>query len=422
VELLEQRLASVESKLAQPPPPPPAPPASSWTQGLHLSAYLQLQYGRSDLSQDQLQQGGTPLNQDAFVVRRGRLRLRGEWSFAGFLIEIDGNTVNGASVGLRRAEAFFFLKNPAADAPPYIKATAGLTRIPFGYEVPQPENDYLFTERTTGSLAFFPGPQDVGFTLSGGVGPLRYSLGVMGGYPSASGVNIPLTAEPTWVGRLGATRPNAESFEISGGVSFLDGTGLSPGSDATKSTLQWQDLNENGVVDAGEVIGVPGAAARPSATFTRWAVDADFEVGFRTRAGWTRLAAEATIASNLDRGLFVADPVFLGRQLRETSFFVSIVQDITRFAFVGIRADLYNPDADYLTSDRGQPMVTDQTITTISPLAGLVLPAGLTPGMPGKGRLVFQYNIINNAEGLALSGVPTNLDSNNWTLRLQAEF
>jgi hypothetical protein len=427
VERLEQRLASVEAKLSQPAPAPPPAVLSSWTQGLHLSGYLQLQYGRSDLSEDQIQQGGASLNQDAFVVRRARLRVRGEWDFSGFLLEIDGNTVNGASVGLRRAEAFLFWRSadaksdrPASDfdafkeAPPYIKATAGLTRIPFGHEVPEPENELLFMERTTASLAFFPGPQDVGLVVSGGVGPLRYALGVMGGYPSASGVSIPLTAQPTWVGRLGAARPGRDSFEISGGVSFLDGTGLSPGTDATKATLQWQDLNENGVVDTGEVVGIPGASARPSETFSRWAVDADFEVGFRTKAGWTRLATEAALASNLDRGLFVADPVFLGRDLRETSFFVSLEQDITRFAFVGVRADLYNPDSDFLTSDRGQPMVTDQTITTISPHAGLVL--------PGRGRLVFQYNFVNNAEGLALNGVPTSLDSNNWTVRLQAEF
>jgi hypothetical protein len=56
----------------------------------------------------------------------------------------------------------------------------------------------------------------------------------------------------------------------------------------------------------------------------------------------------------------------------------------------------------------------DQTLTTWSPLVGLVL--------PGRARLTFEYDHVVDLEGLDSRGVPTDLRNDQWALRLQAEM
>jgi hypothetical protein len=46
--------------------------ADRW--GIRFSGYIQAQYQSNQLSEDQLQQGGQPLNRDRFMIRRGRAR------------------------------------------------------------------------------------------------------------------------------------------------------------------------------------------------------------------------------------------------------------------------------------------------------------------------------------------------------------
>ncbi len=374
---------------------------------LRLTGFVQVQYQHTDISQDQLSPTGASLNQDLFLVRRARLRLAGDWTFFSFIFEADGNTVNGPAVGLTRAEASLFWRKDAL-AIPYIKGTLGLTAIPFGFELQQPENELLFMERSTGSRAFFPLKQNIGAVLAGGLGIFRYQLAAMGSESSAY-PNSP-TANPDFLGRVGIEHTMNPDLLVAGGVSFLDGTGFSPGSNATK----WIDTNENGVIDPGEIIGVPGTAARPSSTFNHWGVNVDLEVGVRTRAGWTRLYGEATLGSNLDRSLFVADPAAIGRNLREIAFLAGVTQEITKYGFVGFRADGYNPDLDSTTSERGLVLVTSQTITTLAPIIGLQL--------PGRARLTFEYDYVINLLGRTSAGVPTQLDDNDWILRLQGEL
>src|SRR5258708_2573572 len=99
--------AQVE-ELRAPPPPPPAPPANGppppekappppatarplgseafwpWVlppDGVTLGGYLQAQYESHEDSQDQLFQGGAPMNQDRFLIRRARASFVGEWPY-----------------------------------------------------------------------------------------------------------------------------------------------------------------------------------------------------------------------------------------------------------------------------------------------------------------------------------------------------
>lgn len=391
--------------------------------GTFVSGYVQAQYENSQLSEDQLQQGGLPLNQDRFLVRRARLRVDRAWQWAHVAIEIDGNTTRAPTFGLRRAEASLLYRNPAADAPPWIRLTAGLSEIPFGYEMTDSSRSRVFMERSTGSLALFPGEPDVGVRLSGGVGFFRYSVAALNGEPiddrPGRQARDPNAAKDL-VGRVGVETtlrddPDKRAhLKLAGGVSFLTGKGFHPGTDATKNAVIWRDLNENGVLDAGELTAIPGTAAVPSQNFQRWAIGADLGLSLDTKLGRSRLYGEVFVAQNADRGLAIADPIATGSDIRELGWYVAFIQEVTPWGLVGFRADRYDPNADFLDDRVGKLVPSDASITTLSPLVGATLPDRI--------RLVFQYDAIIDKLARDASGVPTDLKNDQFTIRLQGEL
>jgi hypothetical protein len=428
IDALEAELA--ERKAAGPPreqgPSAPGFGGPLFGRGVWgISAYVQAQYEQHQDSSDQVAQGGALLNQDRFLVRRGRLRLDAAWEYAELAVEVDGNTTYGASLGPRRINASLVwrgrpwdakleARGPRGEPPPLAKLTLGLTGIPFGFELLDSHKDRVFLERTMASAAFFPGDQDVGAVLSGGVGFFRYALAAMNGEPLSDKSSIPIgdaTHAKDISARLGADAQPSDAFRISGGVSALYGTGFHAGTDATKPGVVWVDLNGDGIVQVPELMGVPGMAATPSKTFMRWAVNADLELRLRTPIGWSMLYGEATIATNLDRGLFVADPVTTGVDVRELGAYAAFVQEVTPYGLVGFRFDYYDPNADFLQSTAGKLVPVSQAIYTFSPLVGLQL--------PDRARLVFEYDAVRNLLGIDARGVPTNLAMNHFALRLQ---
>jgi hypothetical protein len=425
LEALRSRIEELEQgepEVEEPPPPPRA--SSLLPEWLSLTAYVQAQYEWSDLSEDELLQGGVVMNRDRFSVRRGRVRVAGQWEHFGLEVELDGSTTRGPFFGLRRTQVTARYPNPTEGLPPFVQVAVGLTEIPFGYELRQSQRDWLFMERSLGSLAFFRGPIDAGVRVSGGVGPVRYDVAVMGGtpYDDRAGQTFALdpTAAPDLVGRVGAEMDPDPSFALAGGVSLLWGTGFHPGEDAVKGRLEWRDLNESGTLDTGEIIAIPGRAATPSETFERWAVNVDASTAFRTPIGWTRLAVEATIAQNLDRSLFVADPVALGLDMREISAYALVTQEIFDIGIVGFRYDYYEPNSDLFDQRRGVAVPADASIHTLSPLVGVRLPDELMPGF--RARAVFQYDVILDALGRDSRGVPADLANDQFTVRIQGEL
>ncbi len=391
--------------------------------GVRISGYVQTQYQWSQLSEDQLQQGGAPLNQNRFMIRRGRVRVSGDWRFVAFDLELDGSTTRGPFVGVRQANVSVLWRNPDARLPPYLMVTAGLTESPFGHELRLGQRDMIFMERSAGSLAFFPGPVDVGVRVRGGISAFRYDLAVMNGTPlddrAGARAGFDPTSAPDYMGRLGfEARPKKAA--ISGGVSFLYGTGFHAGQDAGKSHVEWSDFNENGALDSGELVAVPGRAATPSLNFKRWAVNADFQLAFRSKAGWSQLLFEATMASNLDRDFLVADPVVAGADLRELHGYAAYLQELYRWAIVGARYDFYDPNSDLLDQRRGAFVPAIAAIHTVSPVVGAVLPGGVVRGF--RGRLMFQYDAVHDALGRDARGVPANLRNDQFIVRLQGEF
>jgi hypothetical protein len=395
-----------------------SPWSRKWARGFVVSGYVQGQYQQNQTSEDQLDASGNPLNQNRFLLRRGRLRFDHGWDFAFATLEIDGNNVNGLAFGLRRAEASLLWRARDPSAPPLITFTVGLTDIPFGYELFEPNRTRLFLERTTASRALFPGDTTFGARAMGAVGFFRYAIGIFDGTPvpdsEPSAAGFDPTSEKDIMARFGVETQPTKDLGVSGGVSFARGTGFHPGTTATKSSLQWQDLNQNGAVDAGELQGVAGQASTPSKTFGRWAIGVDLQARLRTPIGRGLLYGEAYVASNYDRALLVADPTQTGVDLREVGGYVGYVQEITAYGLLGLRVDAYNPNGDATSQRAGAILPLDQTITTWSPLIGLVL--------PGRARLTFEYDHILDLEGLDSRGVPTDLRNDQWALRLQAEM
>jgi hypothetical protein len=428
LEALRARITELEARADAAPTPSPSPSpthdlASDILRGLHVSAYLQAQYEWSQLSQNEIGPDGNLLNRDRFDIRRGRIRLRGQWDAFSLDLEVDGSTTRGPFFGLRRATVGLAYANPENETTPYVAGLVGLTDIPFGHELRLGQRDMPFMERTTGSLAFFRGPIDVGARMNGGLGPFRYDLAVMTGTPiddraGASGVDP--TAEPDVMGRLGADAHPIDALTIAGGVSFLWGTGFSVGTPAQKSRVEWRDLNENGTLDTGELAVIPGRAALASATFQHWAVGADLELGLDTPLGRTDLFGEFVLASNLDRGLFVADPIATGADVREVSAYAAVVQSILGWGVIGFRYDYYDPNSDFTTQRRGLSVPTNASMHTFSPMVGVTLPPELVPGF--RARLVVQYDAVIDHLGRDARGVPADLPNDQLTVRVQGEL
>lgn len=401
--------------------------------GFSVQGYVQAQYESHQDSEDQVQQGGTLLNRDRFVLRRGRLRVDGNWDFANLQLEIDGNTTNAPQLRILHGFASVQIPSFKKDNPVPIAAfTMGLFDVPFGYELIESPRTRYFMERTQASRAFFPGEPDLGMWLHGGLSFVRWSIGLMNGQPLETKSGFPGLSPASakdLVIRVGVDTHPRENLQIAGDVSALRGRGFHAGTDATKNQLLWRDLNEDGAIQPNELTGQAASSATPSQTFEHWAIGADLQARLETKLGTTAFLAEVQIAQNLDRGLYVGDPLLTGIDVRELGFYVGLTQEITRWGVVGFRYDYYDPNGDFFDKRGGKLVPTQQTIHTFSPMVGLRLPADVWPfrlwGHTTNGdraRLLFQYDIIRDHFARSAAGIPVDLKNDTATLRLQVSL
>lgn len=386
--------------------------------GLRIGGYVQTQYESNQLSESQLQQGGVPLNQDRFTLRRGRLRLDRGWEYANVTLELDANTTRGVNVGIRRAEGSLLYRGHNGEAlPPLVMLSLGVTDLPFGFELLESSRVRPFMERSLGSAALFPTEMDIGAKLSGAISFLRYALAITNGEPVD---DLPgryfrdPNAAKDYSGRVGVETQPVKALSLAGGTSFYQGTGFHPGTSATKPSFTWIDSNEDRAIQASELQAIPGTAAQPSANFKRWAYALDFELVLTTVAGATRLYAEGFVASNLDRAYLIADPGLSGIDVREAGGYVALAQDVTNWAQIGLRASYYDPNADFAESVRGRQVPSSLAVRTFSALVAL--------RYQDRARLSFQYDFVRDYLAKDAEGVPTDAKNNQWTLRLQVEL
>ncbi len=381
-----------------------------------LSGYVQAQYQYDQSSSDQLAPGGTPLNQNHFVVRRGRLRVTADWQSWQAVLELDGNTVRGPAASLQRAELTWRAPGGTREKP-WLAVTAGLTDIPFGDELTVPQDQLPFLERSAGSQAFFTGPRDVGVRIHGTLDWFRYDLAAMNGAPLDERGGLP-SLDPAsaldLIGRLGVDTAPSDSLRITGGISYLTGRGFSPGTDASKAQVVWRDFNGDGQLSDGELVAVPATAAVASSTFDRWAVGVDVAATLQSALGVTKLALEGALGDNIDRGLFVADPVLAGRDQRGVTGLVALTHDLPWWVYVGVRASLYRPDLDLTDPQRGVLVPASPRYDVISPVLGV--------RWSQFAQLVAQGDFIFDTLGRNAVGTPADAANNRFTLRAQVRF
>jgi hypothetical protein len=384
--------------------------------GLRIGGYLQTQFESNQQSSDQLQSGGSPYNLDRFSLRRGRLRLDRGWQYANATLELDANTTRGVTVGIRRAEGSLLYRGHNAADLPLVMLSLGVTDLPFGFELLESSRVRPFMERSLGSSALFPTEMDVGLKLSGAVSFLRYAFALSNGEPVDTLNRYPRdpNAAKDFSGRVGVETQPLNALAISGGTSFYQGKGFHAGTDATKPSFTWLDINEDRQIQESELQAISGTVAQPSLDFKRWAYALDVELLLRSKFGATRLVAEGFVASNLDRGYLIADPALGQNDVRESGGYLSLVQDVSNYGQFGFRASYYDPNSDFLDNRRGRQVPTSLAVTTLSPMVALRL--------PDVARLSVQYDIVRDSLAKDERGVPTDAKNNQLTVRLQVEL
>jgi hypothetical protein len=385
--------------------------------GLTLGGFVQADLPFRQASEDEIN-GATNdlLNQNRFNLRRARLKVSLSRTYVEGAFELDANTVAGPTV--RPVDAEVSLKLPGeAGRPPLLMATIGLFKTPFGYEIIESDRDRQFMERSTAEQALFPGEYDLGFRLAGGWRFLRYALGIMNGEPLGERT-LPgrdPNAAKDLVGRIGVDVGVTEALALRGGFSALSGTGFHRGSPATKDVIQWRDLNGNRLVDAGELVVVPGASPTASFNFDRSAFGADLGASFLwPRLGRTTVYGEIYLAQNLDRALLPYDPSSpTAPSVRELGWYAAVLQELGPHFVVGARFDLYDPDRDATETQVGKLVTRDRTFDTLALSAAFVSP---------HARLMFEWDRNRNHQGRDLVGRPTNLQDDAFILRGQVSF
>lgn len=389
--------------------------------GLVFSGFVQAQLGFDRLSEDQLDPSGAPYNRDQFALRVARLRLDGGHEYTAYTLELDATTRDGAQVGVRRAEGSLLYRGPgpidesSRGGVPLVALTVGVTDVPFGFELVESARTRPFMERSAASEALFPTQMDVGAKLHGAWSFLRYALALVNGEPvrPTEWPRDPNAAKDL-VGRFGVEVGAGDALSLSGGTSFAFGKGFHAGPGAVKDTVAWRDDNNDGLATPNEIVGAPGTAALPSESFERWALGLDFQAQLRTPIGATRLFLEAVVAQNHDRGLYRSDPVATGFDLRQLGAYASLTQELGPYLLVGFRADYYDPNSDFFEERRGQLVPRSQSLLTLSPIVGFVLPE--------RARLIAQYDFVRDELGRDAVGVPTDADNDRLTLRLQVDL
>jgi len=395
----------------------------------HFSGFVQTDWVVSNqASQDQLNSStSAPLNQDRFLLRRGHLRADADYGLVLGSLEIDANTVNGPQVRPIDAEVSFRWPAKPTYNEPYLMATMGLMRTPFGFEVLERDNERPFLERSAIIRALFPGEFDLGFRLQGGWRFLNYAIGLMNGDPI--GENAFPGRDPNQskdlVFRAGFETSKDDPVRFEGGMSGVSGTGFHSGTAATKDTLVWRDTNEDGVVSLDEIQVISGSPATPSQNFHRFALGADLRFIVRVPViGKFVARGEIVRGSNLDRGIEPADPVTAGHDLREIGYYLGFTQEVTDYGMFGVRYDRYNPDSDANAQQGVNVVPADRSYSTLAFLLGLRYADPIKAWRRPRyvGRLLFEYDHNTNPLGLTAAGIPTTLASDAFTIRGEVSF
>jgi hypothetical protein len=358
-----------------------------------------------------------PLNTERIDVRRGHVRLDASKGIVGGAFEIDANTVHGSQVRIIAAEVSVDAGGKDPLQVPTLLLSLGLTRIPFGYETLQHDLLRPFLEQSNVNRAFFPGSYAPGLRARGAFRFLRYDVAVMSGQPidAANFAAQAPTHSVDFIGRIGIETALLPELTFTAGVSGLDGRGFSPGTPSTKDQLVWRDENADGIVQLNEIQVVAGSPGVASGTFRHFAIGGDAHLAWKLPFGLLVAGGELIWAQNLDRALFVSDPINSGRDQRGNGYSVSgVLQDLPYGFAAGVRFDRYDPDADVSDANGGIRVPFDASVSTLAFMASVRL--------EGVVRLMIEYDRNHNAFGRGPNGEPASLAADSLTARAELAF
>jgi hypothetical protein len=267
-------------------------------------------------------------------VRRARLKLTYSADPAEAVLHIDA-----LPSGVRVLEAEVSGKLEwQGDA--YTKLTAGLFRVPFGWELQESMSQHPFPERSLWASRLFPGVRDVGARVWGAAWneALIYRVAIQNGHPIGDSVSPGV--DPNGFKDVTA-RVGAHVGVLRAGVPGLIGEGYLPPAE--------DDAASDGVDEAHDAIDCG-----------RWAAGADVVLAVDLPPlGELGLYAEAVIAKNLDRssarnlpaivfeddgGIDVATGEVEDRN--QLGWYVGALQHLGDLFAAGARFDYFDRDVD----------------------------------------------------------------------------
>jgi hypothetical protein len=397
-----------------------------WT--IDLTGYVQVDATLySQASQDQVDPNGAPLAQEHFSIPRASLRSDAHKGALAGELELEAYT-SRATVPEPTQTSGVRLETAHVSWRPseLVEVLGGLFRVPFGASTPTSPRDRLFLELPTVNRALFPGDIDGGVMARGAYGLARWSVAMMNGalVGDAQWKGVDPSASYDFVGRVGmdwSTRAFWGHPSLVAGVSAVTGSSLHPGTPPTKDHLSWVDYNHDGMIESNELTLIPGTPGEPSVPFDHKGLGADAAVGWCLEwAGTGKAFFEGMLGTDLDRGLYVADPAksvadptVSGRQLRELGYQIGVLQQLGPHALAGVRYDMYNADRDASKQLGITSVGTHEVWSTWAFLAATTW---------SNVRLSFEYDHAKNPLGLDMTGAPATRGDDRAVIRAQAEF
>lgn len=230
---------------------------------LKVSGYLQARYEYNDTSRFGVTNGTDAtknLNANNFYIRRGRIKFTLQPNASSrYVIYFDASK---DKVSLK--EAYLDLTQRFGEQS--FTLTAGQFNIPFGYEIEYSSSKRDFPERTLAERTLFKGERDRGINLTWTAPKyVQVNAAILQGY----GIE---DSKFTWFDPskqkdvLGRVKVKLGMLDF--GVSAYHGKTYVPGTAATPSVTSWYDVNDNGLVDAGD--SVKTTAGTSATTAREW--------------------------------------------------------------------------------------------------------------------------------------------------------
>jgi hypothetical protein len=284
-------------------------------------------------------------NGDYFRLRRARLKTEFmPADFARFVFEIDPTPAGGQTSGLGTIAREIEAEGIARWTDHVVtEFGAGIFKIPFGFEVLQNDADRPFIERSWGERNMTPGEFDTGAraytTAFDGI--LKAQVAIINGN---------MEGEKTF----SALPDLNQGKDLVGRVNYDFGP---------------LDVGISGYYGGGQLVN---ASALLFKQYPRGAGNVEF-AGHRVFArvlGETRVFAEGTLATNMDRGVYYAPGIGLPAlpavvtngmgasiipgvtSLHEASGWGRVEQDFTTWFTLGLRFDYYTPDTSQSNNGR----------------------------------------------------------------------